>query len=558
MFNKIRQFYIPILAQITVPYILLAAALAAGGTYLVTRVVVDSVQERFQNQLIETGFLADENIVREEKNLLEALRLISNIQGVDAGVLQNQSQTLKDLILPIAYNSNIEALAIVGTSGRVILSLRLNPESQVYESLQATVTYSQLSFVQPVLRGLVDEKGDKYGGFAGTRAGNIFFVAGPIKDADGHLVGAALVGRSVQSLAQLIHQQTISQVSFYTLEGVSLSTTLLGDQPIDLTAVQNILEKQAQGSYAREFREGNIDYHELLAPLEVRVGEDIGIMGVALPSGFLSQTTQITRGNTLILMVSALLLVVVLGTVVAGRITKPIRDLRDAAQKVAGGDLQVKVRRGRSDEIGALTQSFNEMVDDLNQSKRDLIDAYDKTIEGWARAMDLRDHETEGHSRRVADLSTALAATMGIGGLQMENMRRGALLHDIGKIAILDSILLKKGKLSADEIKQMQQHPIFAKQFIEQIEYLKPALLIPYSHHEKWDGSGYPLGLKGEAIPYEARIFAIVDVWDAITSDRPYRQAMSFKEAMAYIESESGHHFDPKVVQAFKRLMGAR
>ncbi len=556
MFNKLRQFYIPILAQITVPYILLAAALAAGGTYLVTRVVVDSVQERFQNQLIETAFLADENIVREEKNLLETLRLISNIQGVDAGVLQNQSQTLKDLILPIAYNSNIEALAIVGTSGRVILSLKLNPESQVYEPLHATVTYSQLSFVQPVLRGLVDENGDKYGGFAGTSAGNIFFVVGPIKNAGGHLVGAALVGRSVQSLAQLIHQQTISQVSFYTLEGVSLSTTLLGDQPIDLTAVQNILEKQAQGSYAREFREGNIDYHELLAPLEVRVGEDIGIMGVALPSGFLSQTTQITRGNTLILMVSALLLVVVLGTVVAGRITKPIRDLKDAAQQVAGGDLRIKVRRGRSDEIGALTQSFNEMVDNLNQSKRDLIDAYDKTIEGWARAMDLRDHETEGHSRRVADLSTALAATMGIGGVQMENMRRGALLHDIGKIAILDSILLKKGKLSADEIKQMQQHPIFAKQFIEQIEYLKPALLIPYSHHEKWDGSGYPLGLKGEAIPYEARIFAIVDVWDAITSDRPYREAMSFKEAMKYIESESDRHFDPKVVQAFKRLMG--
>jgi HD-GYP domain-containing protein (c-di-GMP phosphodiesterase class II) len=556
LLNRIRQFYIPILAQITVPYILLAAALAAGGTYLVTQVVVDSVQERFQNQLIETGFLADENIVREEKDLLEALRLISNIQGVDAGVLQSQPQTLRDLILPIAYNSNIEALAILGVGGRAIISLELDPTSQVYETLQATIPFSRLSFVQPVLRGSVDEKGDKYGGFAATSAGSIFFVVGPIKDASGQLVGAALVGRSVQSLSQLIREQTLSQVSFYTLEGVSLSTTLLGGQPIDLTAVQNILENQAQGSYAREFRESNIDYHELLTPLEVRVGEDIGIMGVALPAGFLSQTTQITRGNTLVLLASALLLVVVVGAVIAGRITKPIRDLRDAAQKVAGGNLQVNVRSGRSDEIGTLTQSFNTMVDSLNQSKRDLVEAYDKTIEGWARAMDLRDHETEGHSRRVADLSTALAASMGIRGDEMEHLRRGALLHDVGKIAIPDSILLKKGKLTEDEIKQMQQHPIYAKQFMEQIEYLKPALPIPYSHHEKWDGSGYPQGLKGEAIPYEARIFAIVDVWDAITSDRPYRKAMSFQEALEYIESESDHHFEPKVVQAFKRLLG--
>lgn len=546
----------PILAQITVPYILLAAALAVGGTYLVTQVVVDSVEERFTNQLIETGLLADENIVREEGDLLEALRLISNIQGVDAAVAQNDVQALQALILPVAYNSNLEALAILTRSGRVVTSLELNSASQVYETLHATISYSQLSFVAQVLLGSADELGDKYGGFAATSAGNIFFVVGPIKDANDKLVGAALVGRSVQALAALIRAQTLAQVSFYTLDGTPLSSTLFESQSIDAAQVQEILARQAEGSFRREFNDTNIPYNELLAPLEVRAGEDIGLMGVALPVSFLTESVQITRGNTVILMVAALLLVVIVGTVVAGRITGPIRDLKDAAQRVAGGNLQIKVRRRGSDEVGVLTQSFNKMVDSLNQSKRDLIDAYDKTIEGWARAMDLRDHETEGHSRRGADLATALASSMGVKGAELEHLRRGALLHDIGKIAIPDSILLKKGKLAPEEIKQMQQHPVFAKQFMEQIEYLKPALEIPYSHHEKWDGSGYPLGLKGEKIPFSARIFAIVDVWDALTSDRPYREAMGFKEAMAYIESETNSHFDPKVVSAFKKLLG--
>lgn len=546
----------PILAQITVPYFLLAVALAVGGTYLVTQVVVDSVEERFTNQLIETGLLADDAIVREEKDLLEALRLISNIQGVDAAVLQNDAQALQALIVPIAYNSNLEALVILGSGARVVTSLELNPTSQIYETLEPTVPFSQLNFVTLVLQGSEDELGDKYGGFAATSAGNIFFVVGPIKNANGELVGAALVGRSVQGLAALIRSQTLAQVSFYSLDGAPLSSTLVESQGIELPQVNEILARQAEGSYRREFSDSSIPYNELLAPLEVRAGEDIGLMGVALPTTILAQTGQITRGNTIILLLAGLLFVVIVGTVVAGRITGPIRDLRDAAQKVASGNLQIKVRRRGADEVGSLTQSFNKMVDSLNQSKRDLVDAYDKTIEGWARAMDLRDHETEGHSRRVSDLSTALAAAMGIKGTELEHVRRGALLHDIGKIAIPDSILLKKGKLTADEIKQMQQHPIFAKQFMEQIEYLKPALEIPYSHHEKWDGSGYPLGLKGVRIPFSARIFAIVDVWDAITSDRPYREAMGFKEAMAYIESESNQHFDPNVVIAFKKLLG--
>jgi HD-GYP domain-containing protein (c-di-GMP phosphodiesterase class II) len=192
---------------------------------------------------------------------------------------------------------------------------------------------------------------------------------------------------------------------------------------------------------------------------------------------------------------------------------------------------------------------------DLQRSNFDLVMAYDATIEGWSRALDLRDKETEGHTQRVTDLTVQLARTMGIGETELVHIRRGALLHDIGKLGVPDSILLKPGPLTADEWVIMRQHPVKAYELLLPITYLAPALDIPYSHHERWDGKGYPHGLKGEEIPFAARIFAIVDVWDALTSDRPYRPACSKEEAMAYVQEQYGKHFCPVVVDEFVRMI---
>jgi putative two-component system response regulator len=184
-----------------------------------------------------------------------------------------------------------------------------------------------------------------------------------------------------------------------------------------------------------------------------------------------------------------------------------------------------------------------------------LLSAYDATIEGWSHAMDLRDKETEGHTLRVTDLAEELARMMGISGDDLLYMRRGALLHDIGKLGVPDAILLKPDKLTDEEWDIMYQHPQYAYNMIQPIEYLRPALDIPYCHHEKWDGSGYPRGLKGDEIPLVARIFAVVDVWDALTSDRPYRPAWEKEKALEYIEEQSGKHFDPFVVEQFFKMM---
>jgi putative nucleotidyltransferase with HDIG domain len=165
------------------------------------------------------------------------------------------------------------------------------------------------------------------------------------------------------------------------------------------------------------------------------------------------------------------------------------------------------------------------LFEDLQRTNEELENAYDATIEGWSHALDLRDKETEGHTQRVTELTMELARTFGFGEAELVHIRRGALLHDIGKMGVPDNILLKEGKLTDEEWGVMRQHPLFARDMLLPIHYLRPALDIPMFHHERWDGSGYPCGLKGEEIPLTARIFAVVDVWDALTSDRPYRAA---------------------------------
>jgi len=189
------------------------------------------------------------------------------------------------------------------------------------------------------------------------------------------------------------------------------------------------------------------------------------------------------------------------------------------------------------------------LFNDLEQSNIELIQAYDATIQGWSRALDLRDNETEGHTQRVTELTMKLARMFGLPEEEMIHIRRGALLHDIGKMGVPDRILLKPGPLTDEEWGIMRQHTTFAEKLISPIPFLKPALDIPMCHHEKWDGSGYPLGLAGEQIPFSARIFSVVDVWDALTSDRPYRAAWPEEKVLDYIKSLSGTQFDPQVVE---------
>jgi HD-GYP domain-containing protein (c-di-GMP phosphodiesterase class II) len=197
------------------------------------------------------------------------------------------------------------------------------------------------------------------------------------------------------------------------------------------------------------------------------------------------------------------------------------------------------------------------LFSDLQRTNAELSLAYDSTLAGWSKALDLRDKETEGHTQRVVEDTVRLARAMGVPDSDLANVRRGALLHDIGKMGIPDVILHKPGPLTGEEWEVMRQHPVHAHDMLSPINYLRPAISIPYCHHEKWDGSGYPRGLQGEQIPLAARIFAVVDVFDALTSNRPYRPAWEKEKAIEYICEQAGKHFDPAVVEVFLKMVGA-
>ncbi len=218
-------------------------------------------------------------------------------------------------------------------------------------------------------------------------------------------------------------------------------------------------------------------------------------------------------------------------------------------------DNQITLLQTVANEIAAAMDNAR-LFDNLQRARDELALAYETILEGWSRALDLRDEETEGHTRRVTELTLLLADKMGMGAEELMHIRRGALLHDIGKMGVPDAILRKPGALTDDEWKIMRMHPTYAYEMLLPIAYLHPALDIPYCHHEKWDGTGYPRGLRGEAIPLAARLFAAVDVWDALTSNRPYRPAWERARVIAQIRAQMGAHFDPRVVDVFLEMLG--
>ncbi len=205
----------------------------------------------------------------------------------------------------------------------------------------------------------------------------------------------------------------------------------------------------------------------------------------------------------------------------------------------------------------AIAVDTSQMFDILQHKNLELAFAYDATIAGWAHALELHEGESHGHSQRTTEMTVKLAQSLGLGQSALTAIRHGVLLHDVGKMGIPERILLKKGALTPAERKVIEQHPIIAREMLSKIDYLRQALIIPYYHHEKWDGSGYPEGLREQQIPQAARIFAIIDVWDALTSDRPYRKAWPQEKALAYIREQRGKHFEPAVVDAFLNLVAS-
>ncbi len=555
---QVPKVRLPLRTKITIPYLLLAILMIAGAAYIVTRVVFDSVEERFTNQVIESRKLAAEWVVKEESRLLESLRLISATHGLQEALLDGNTFQLRAIALPIAANAEIASVEILDASGSGVLSLLHDPRGglEEYQVWNGGEDLGNVDFIRKVLSGSEDERGDKYSGIASSTWGEFLYVAGPISGANGALIGAVAVGEPLSELVENVRRSTLAQTTIYAFDGMPLASTFLDRAPqISQQLAEVILAVQGGESYMRTFSSANVNYTEVIAPIQVRGDLDVGLMGTSLPQTLLVRPGQVTRLQIFGFVAFAFLFVVSVGLFLADNITRPISRLVWATSQVARGNLAVRLEHRGSDEVAALADSFNRMIESLHRSNQELMVAYDTTIEGWSKALEMYDRETEGHTQRVTDMTLALARKMGIDGQELVHIRRGALLHDIGKMGVPGEILNKPGRLSREENAIMQRHTEFAQEMLSRIAYLQPALEIPLYHHERWDGSGYPKGLHGEEIPLSARIFAVIDVWDALTSDRPYRDGWQQGQVLEHIRAASGTKFDPRVVEQFMDLI---
>ncbi len=563
---KVSGLWIPIRAKITLPFLLISLAMALGMAFVLYQIIFDNIDQRFNTQLVESGKLASEWMVQEENLRLETLRLLTYTQGVGDALKAGNSEALRQATWGLTVGHQEDAVEFLDGQGKLVLSMRHRADSQKVEDYLfasgGDFNYRQWPFVEKVIDGQANFSPEKYSGLGQATWGNYFYVSGPVYDNAGDFAGIVLVGRALDALVREMRLDILAQVTIYGLNGVPIASTYAAPA-LTIPEVQTALANQANnslrldGDRQRSLTFSYIDYAEILGPWKLR-GSDAGLMGTAIPKNFLVQTSGITRVQIAILVGLGLFMVLIAGGIISGYITRPLLNLVTASKEIAKGNLKVNVKPQSNDEVAVLTENFNQMIASITQSHDDLMKAYDSTLLGWSRATDLRDNETQQHTEQVTRLAVQLAQRMGLAGNDLANIYRGALLHDVGKIGVPDYILRKPGQLTETEWVEMRKHPEYAHAMLAQIDYLRPAIDIPYCHHEKWDGSGYPRGLKGEEIPLVARIFAVADVWNAMISERIYRKALPEQEVVKYLLENRGIHFDPQVVDAFISMISGQ
>ena len=371
----------PVVVKITAPYLALAIVLAIAAAFVASRIVLDTVENRFTNQLIEAGKLSADWMVQEENNRLETLRLLSHTQGISSALLEGDAEVLRKLALPLAINAGEEAVEFLDASGASVLSLRRAPDDSIEElvSSRGDTQFRDWEFVQRVYAGQSDIEGDKFADLVRAPWGEYLYIAGPIFADNGTQVGAILVGKSLTTITRQLRQATFAQTTLYDYEGFPLASSLAafetGPPQPDSEATSRLLAHQDTESLTRGINVGSVTYRELLAPWQVRNGEDIGLLGTALPETFLIRTSRLTLLQIFLLVVVSLLLVVAVGVFISTRITRPLQDVVRASTQVASGNLDVRVQPTGQDEITVLAHAFNHLVGGLREGSvyRDLL-----------------------------------------------------------------------------------------------------------------------------------------------------------------------------------------
>ena len=378
--NSLPKVRMPMQIKITVPYVLLSILFILASVYLVGRYVFETMQERFTNQLIDAGKLSTDWMVDEENRILDTVRLLANMDQVADKINSNDTNALRELILPVVVNYQEQAVDVINRDGITLLSLYHDSQadSEDYLATSGDPTLAGYEFVQRVLQSAVDSRGDKYAGLTSGAHGEIFYIAGPVFDSAGEFSGVILVGKSLDVLAGQIRQSTLAQLSFYDPSGIPLASTLPGEAGqtrLDPTISAAILQRQDQESGVRELQSGSVAYSELLGPWEVRGGSDLGLIGVALSQNFFVRPTQVTGIQAFFVVIAIFLAAIAIGISTARKITKPLEQVVRASTQIAEGDFKVKVNPAGNDEVAVLAHAFNYMVAGLQEGSiyRDLL-----------------------------------------------------------------------------------------------------------------------------------------------------------------------------------------
>jgi putative nucleotidyltransferase with HDIG domain len=534
-------------AKIVGPFVLIVALIGTIGTAAVTALVTSEAVAEFNGSLLRASLLANDHLSLVEAARLTTLRAAAATTGVPEATTSHDTAALQRLLTPVVANAAVPSLLlhVLDQQGRQVIVL--GPDGPT-TSQPSTGDFVSEPAVAAVLAGRTDAQGDKYVFLKAGPVGTILYWTGPIRGLRGQVVGVALVGEPLSAIAAGIRTSGADQLSFYTTSGDVLLSSLSST-----VALPAATRGQVQPDRPVTFSQasGGQPYLNLLSDWTMRKVR-LGYLAVALNTAQLQAGLDQLRLVLLILFAAAALVTLVIGLGLAGAITRPVQRLVVAMGAVAAGDLSQRAPAGPSDEIGYLGKVFNLMTVGLQEKTQALEDTYFAAIEALARAIDARDPYTYGHSARVAAVTLEIADELGYPKDKRESLRRSALLHDIGKIGIEDHILRKAGALNDLEARQMREHPVIGHQMLKDVPFLHSSLSGIRHHHERWDGAGYPDTLAGDMIPLQVRILSVADVFDALTSDRPYRQAMSVAEATDMIEREAGRQFDPAVVAAFK------
>jgi putative nucleotidyltransferase with HDIG domain len=537
---------LPIRYKIILPFAVLLVFVGVIGSGVATARLTDAAAATFDADLLHGSLLANQSVAQIEAARLENLRLAADTVGVPESLAANDLDGLARLLTPIALNvktANLQ-LRVLDLHGIEVVRIQGSREGAARVDVTSAAEFATEPAVISVLAGEHDTAMGDRRLFLSSQSQPMLFWTGAVRTPGQRIVGAVLVGQSLAEIAAAIDRS-----AFYDRSGKLLASRL-ANPPVVTGDVQRAVGSEKTARAVDESHSGHA-YWALFSTWTMR-GSQFGYLAVqANADSLLSSVQQVRLILTLVFTGTALLTLLV-GTATASRLTRPIEGLVRSMRVVSAGNLQHRARVSSKDEIGYLAQAFNEMTASLEEKTAALEETTFASMEALARAIDARDPSTFGHSARVAAVSIEIADQMQLPVKEREALRRAALLHDIGKIGVEDRVLRKPGPLSDAEMGEMREHSRIGHDMLEGLRFLRPSLPGVLHHHERWDGAGYPAGLAGTGIPLLVRIITVADVFDALTSDRPYRHGLSFDAAAAAVRHDAGKKFDPEVVAAFQ------